>query len=84
LFITSLVSLYLYYSTKAESCQEVLGNFFIYFIRHFAQKFFATAIYCGSYGLAARARLADCVGVEAFLGVCVLQMQTIDFVLLAR
>jgi hypothetical protein len=50
--------LYLYYSTKAESCQEVLGNFFIIFFRQFAQRFFAATFLCGNYGLAACARLA--------------------------
>lgn len=75
-----LSSLHLYYSTKTASCQEVLGNFFIYFIRQFAQKFFATAIYCGNYGLAACQRLADCVGVEAFPASISPGKQTIDFV----
>jgi hypothetical protein len=73
--------LYLYYSTKAESCQEVLGNFFIIFFRQFAQRFFAATFLCGNYGLAACARLAvlggggglpsSCLGWQADYRLCV-------------
>jgi hypothetical protein len=66
------------------SCQEVSGNFFIYFLRHFAQKFFGKQIIYANYGLAAHARLADYVGVEAFMSVFSEISWTIDFVFFLR